>query len=78
VKLVNGTLAQFCSEVDAVEAVAPFLPKLRGDFGQSWQLWPVSLARTVAALRENERAFLAGEAWDELGFKADVRLIFPH
>ena len=62
VKLVNGTLAQFCSEVDAVEAASPFLPKLRGDFGQSWQLWPVSLARTVAALRENERAFLAAES----------------
>jgi hypothetical protein len=62
VKLVNGTLAQFCAEVDAVEAASPFLPKLRGDFGQSWQLWPVSLARTVAALRENERAFLAAES----------------
>ena len=62
VMLVNGTLAQFCAEVDEVEAAAPFLPKLRGDFGQSWQLWPVSLARTVAELRENERAFLAAES----------------
>jgi hypothetical protein len=62
VKLVNGSLAEFCAEVDAVEAASPFLPKLRGDFGQSWQLWPVSLARTVAALRENERGFLAAES----------------
>jgi hypothetical protein len=62
VKLVNGTLAQFCAEVDAVEAASPFLAKLRGDFGQSWQLWPVSLARTVAALRENERTFLVAES----------------
>jgi hypothetical protein len=61
-KLVNGTLAQFCAEVDAVEAASPFLPKLRGDFGQSWQLWPVSLAQTVAALRENERSYLAAES----------------
>jgi hypothetical protein len=62
VRLVNGTLAQFCAEVDAVEARSPFLPKLRGCFGHSWQLWPVSLARTVAALRENERSFLAAES----------------
>jgi hypothetical protein len=61
-KLVNGTLAQFCAEVDSLEARSPFLPKLRGCFGHSWQLWPVSLARTVAALRENERSFLAAES----------------
>jgi hypothetical protein len=60
--LVNGTLAQFCAEVDAVEAASPFLPKLSGSFGQSWETWPVSQARTVAALRENERAFLAAES----------------
>ena len=61
-KLINGTLAQFCAEVDAVEAASPFLPKLRGCFGQSWQLWPVSLARTAAALRENERAYMVAES----------------
>ena len=48
--------------MDAVEAKSPFLPKLRGCFGHSWELWPVSLARTVAELRENERAFLAAES----------------
>jgi hypothetical protein len=62
VRLVNGTLAQFCAEVDSVEAGASFLPKLRGCFGHSWELWPVSLAQTAAALRENERAFLAAES----------------
>lgn len=61
-KLVNGTLAQFCDEVDTAEVQTPFLPKLRGCFGHSWELWPVSLARTAAALRENERAFLAAES----------------
>ena len=61
-RLVNGTLAQFCAEADAVEASSPFMPKLRGCFGQSWQVWPVSLASSVAALRENERAFLAAES----------------
>src|ERR1035438_6255173 len=30
--------------------------------GSRGKLWPVSLARTVAALRENERAFLAAES----------------
>src|ERR1017187_4592049 len=67
VKLVNGTLAQFCAEVDAVEAASPFLPKLRGDFGQSWQLWPVSLARTVAEEREKAEwfwAMLSDHAWN--------------
>lgn len=62
VKLLNGTLAQFCREVDAAEQAAPFLPKLQGCFGHSWDLWPVSLAHTVAAARENERAYLAAEA----------------
>jgi hypothetical protein len=62
VQLLNGTLAQFCREVDAAEQAAPFLPKLRGCLGHSWDLWPVSLARTVAAARENERAYLAAEA----------------
>jgi len=61
-RLVNGTLAQFCREVDAVEQATPFLAKLRGDFGHSWELWPVSLASIVAAARENERAFLVAES----------------
>lgn len=62
VTLVNGTLAQFCREVDAAEAASPFLPKLRGCFGHSWELWPVSFGQTVVAVRENERAFLAAES----------------
>ncbi len=62
VRLVNGTLAQFCAEVDSAEAGAPFLPVLRGCFGHSWELWPVSLARTVAELRTQERSYLAAES----------------
>ena len=61
-QLVNGTLAQFCAEADAVETISPFLPRLRGCFGHSWELWPVSLAQTAAALREHERAFLTAES----------------
>lgn len=62
VTLVNGTLAQFCRAVDSAEAVSPFLPKWRGCFGHAWELWPVSLANIVAALRQHEREFLAAES----------------
>ena len=62
VRLVNGTLTEFCSEVDAVEASTPFLPVVRGCFGHSWELWPVSLARTVAELRTQERCYVAAES----------------
>jgi hypothetical protein len=62
VQLVNGTLTEFCSEVDAVEASTPFLPVVRGCFGHSWELWPVSLARTVAELRTQERCYVAAES----------------
>jgi hypothetical protein len=61
-RLVNGTLAQFCAEVDAAEKAPPFLPTLAGCFGHSWELWTVSLARTAAALRQHEREFLAAES----------------
>ena len=74
-KLINGTLAQFCAEVDLAEAASPFLPKLRGDFGQSWQLWPVSLAQTVAALRENERSYLAAESLVALASQAKPEIV---
>jgi hypothetical protein len=61
-RLVNGTLAQFCREVEAVENASPFLPELKGCFGHSWELWVVSLAKTAAALRQHERTFLAAES----------------
>jgi hypothetical protein len=58
-RLVNATLAQFCQ---AADEAAPALKTVRGDFGHSWELWPVSLAKQVADMRENERQFLAVEA----------------
>jgi len=73
-RLVNGTLAQFCQEVDVLERASPFLPVLRGCFGHSWELWPVSLAKTVAALRENERAFLAAESLVAIAAQAQPSL----
>ena len=60
--LVNGTLAQFCHAVDAQETKPPFLPAITGCFGHSWELWPVSLAETAAALRMHEQTYLAAEA----------------
>jgi hypothetical protein len=60
-RLVNGTLAQFFRIVDEGEAGSSFLRTLRGCFGHSWDLWPVSLAKNAAAARENERQYLAAE-----------------
>ncbi len=61
-KLVNAALPQFCRAVDEVQAKTPFMPTLRGSFGHSWDLWPVSLAKYAADMRQAERTFLAAEA----------------
>lgn len=61
-KLVNAVLPQFCKVVDEAQAKEPFLPTLRGCFGHSWDVWPVSLAKYVADMREGERAFLRADA----------------
>ncbi len=69
-KLVNATVAQFCEAVDRAQAQRPFLATVRGCFGHSWDLWPVSLAKYVADMRQAERDYLAAEtllavaAWD--------------
>lgn len=60
-RLVNAALPQFCAAVDEMEAKQPFLTTIRGSFGDSWDLWPVSLAKYVAQVRENEREYLATE-----------------
>lgn len=60
-KLVNATLPQFCRAVDEAQTQKPFLPTISGCFGHSWDLWPVSLAKYVADMREGERRFLAAE-----------------
>lgn len=61
-RLVNAILPQFCKAVDEVELHQPFLKTVRGCFGHSWDLWPVSLAKYAAGMREGEHAFLAAEA----------------
>ena len=61
-KLINAALPQFCRAVDEAQAKTPFMPTLRGSFGHSWDLWPVSLAKYAADMRQAERVFLAAEA----------------
>jgi hypothetical protein len=58
-RLVNATLPMY---LDAVDAAKPVLPVLRGDFGHSWDAWPVTLASYAAAGREGERNLLAAES----------------
>ncbi len=60
-KLINATVPQFCDVADRLQAERPFLPTLRGCFGHSWDLWPVSLAKSVADMRQAERTYLAAE-----------------
>jgi len=60
-RLINATFPMFWEEVETAEAEQPFLPVVRGCFGHSWDVWPVSLAKYVAAMREGERRYLAAE-----------------
>jgi alpha-mannosidase len=59
--LVNATFPQFCKVADKAEDAQHFLPVIRGSFGHSWELWPVTLAKYVAALRVSEQSYLAAE-----------------
>ncbi|MBZ5595602.1 MAG: hypothetical protein LAP39_25460 [Acidobacteriia bacterium] len=57
-KLINATLPMF---FDAVDRARPALRTLRGDFGHSWDLWPVTLAKYAADERVGEHALLSAE-----------------
>ena len=61
-RLVNATVPMYCAAVDEAEATAPFLRTIRGCFGHSWDVWPVSLAKYVADMRDGERRLMAAEA----------------
>lgn len=71
-RLENSTLAKFCLEVDAAEKQTAFLPAVRGCFGHSWELWPVSLAPYVAAMRNHEQSFLAAESLVTLAGRSEA------
>jgi hypothetical protein len=62
VKLVNATLPQFCREVDAVQERRPFLKQVRGCFGHSWDLWPLTTAKYASGMRTEGSRFLDVEA----------------
>jgi len=62
-KLVNATFTDFWKALDADLTQPPAaLPVVRGCFGHSWELWPVSLAKYVADMRAGQRALLAAES----------------
>jgi len=57
-ELVNATYPMFCAAVDKAH---PILPVLRGDFGISWDFWPVTLANYAAAERLGGQEYLSAE-----------------
>jgi len=61
-KLVNATFPMFWQAVEQQQAKTPWLQSFRGDFGHSWDLWPISLAKYAAAMRNAQRDFLSAEA----------------
>jgi len=63
VKLVNATLPQFCAAVDAEQGKRPFLKRVRGCFGHSWDLWPLTTAKYASGLRVEGARFLDLEAF---------------
>jgi len=60
-KLVNAIFPQFCSAIDEIEKKKPFLMKIKGCFGHSWDLWPVCLAKNVTDMRECDRKYISAE-----------------
>ena len=58
-QLINATWPMF---FEAVERAHPVLATLRGDFGHSWDLWPVTLAKYAADERTGEHILLSAEA----------------
>jgi len=74
-RVVNAALPQFFQAIDAVEEKAPFLPTVKGSFGNSWELWPVCLAKYAADMREGERGFLAAETLVALAARQNPDLL---
>ncbi len=62
-KLINATLPQFCAAVDAAQERRPFLKNVRGCFGHSWDLWPLTTAKYASGMRVEGMRFLDMEAF---------------
>jgi hypothetical protein len=69
-----ATVRDFTREVDAAQKAKPFLPKLSGCFGHSWDLWPVSLAKYAADMRNAQRAYLSAETLLAIASCTDPKL----
>ncbi len=81
VTMVNATFSMFAEHVDSIEASEPFLPILKGDFGHSWELWPLALSKYATNLRRGENKLVASEALlvsANVDFNADNRLLTLH
>ncbi|MGA7409768.1 MAG: hypothetical protein WBW33_04740, partial [Bryobacteraceae bacterium] len=62
-KLINAILPQFCAAVDAAQESRPFLNRIRGCFGHSWDLWPLAIAKYASGMRVEGSRFLDVEAF---------------
>jgi hypothetical protein len=81
VTLVNATFSMFAELVDSIEVSKPFLPVLKGDFGHSWEVWPLALAKYALNLRRGENSLISAEALlasANFDFNNDSRLLSIH
>jgi hypothetical protein len=75
VKLVNATLPQFCQAVDAAQQRRPFLKRVRGCFGHSWDLWPLTTAKYASGMRTEGSRLLDVEALATVASLAEPKII---
>jgi hypothetical protein len=61
-RIINSTFDMFADYVDSVQNNNPFMDTLKGSFGISWEVWPVSQAKCITGLREQERRLYKTEA----------------
>ena len=62
-KIFNATLPQFCEAVDAFQEKRPFLKHVKGCFGHSWDLWPLTTAKYASGMRVEAARYLDSEAF---------------
>lgn len=79
--LVNATFSMFASLVDSVQNAKSYLHSYKGGFGQSWELWPLGMAKYATNFRRGVNKLIAAEtllANAEISFKNDVSLLKMH
>jgi hypothetical protein len=75
VKLVSATVPQFCRAVDEFQERRPFMKRVRGCFGHSWDLWPVTTAKYASGMRTEGSRFLDLEALVTVASLAQPKVI---